>query len=219
MFEANPAACPAESTVGHATVHTPLLPVPLEGPAIFVSHGGEAFPNLVIVLQGYGVTVDLVGNTYIKKGITSTTFKTVPDAPVSSFEVTLPEGKYSALAANGNLCGQKLTMPTELVAQNDAEIKQNTQIAVTGCPNSISISAHKVKGKTTTIQVSVPAAGKLSAAGKGLSKASKTASGRETVSLVLNEKKAGKLKTNIKLTFTPSKGAKQTKTVTVRFKK
>ena len=110
-------------------------------------------------------------------------------------------------------------MPTEFVGQNGAVIHQSTPISVSGCPNSISISAHKVKGKTTTIQVSVPAAGKLSAAGKGLSKASKTASGRETVSLVLNEKKAGKLKTNIKLTFTPSKGAKQTKTVTVRFKK
>jgi len=220
QFEANPAACPSASKIGYAVVHTPLIPVPLEGPAIFVSHGGEAFPSLTMVLQGYGITIDLVGTTFISKsGITSTTFKTVPDQPFTSFQLTLPEGKYSALAANGNLCGQKLTMPTELVAQNGAEIKQNTQIAVTGCPNSISISSHKVKGKTTTIQVSVPAAGKLTATGKGLSKASKTASGRETVSLVLNQKKGGKLKTNIKLTFTPSKGAKQTKTVTVRFKK
>jgi len=219
VFDENPASCPAPSVIGHALVHTPLLPVPLEGPVYFVSNGGEAFPNLEMVLQGDGVTVDLIGDTLIKNGVTSTTFKAVPDDPFNTFEINLPEGPYSALAANGNLCGQKLTMPTELVAQNGAEIKQNTQIAVTGCPNSISISSHKVKGKTTTIQVSVPAAGKLTATGKGLSKASKTASGRETVSLVLNQKKGGKLKTNIKLTFTPSKGAKQTKTVTVRFKK
>jgi hypothetical protein len=32
----------------------------LEGPAYFVANGGEAFPNLVVVLQGYGATVDLV---------------------------------------------------------------------------------------------------------------------------------------------------------------
>jgi hypothetical protein len=77
QFEANPANCPSESKIGYAVVHTPLLPVPLEGPAIFVSHGGEAFPSLTMVLQGYGVTVDLVGTTFIsKKGITSTTFKT-----------------------------------------------------------------------------------------------------------------------------------------------
>jgi hypothetical protein len=77
----------------------------LEGPAIFVSHGGEAFPSLTIVLQGDGVTVDLVGATFINKaGVTSTTFKTVPDAPFSTFELTLPQGPYSALAANENLC-------------------------------------------------------------------------------------------------------------------
>jgi hypothetical protein len=110
VFEANPAACPSASDIGHAVVHTPLLPVPLEGPAIFVSHGGEAFPSLEIVLQGYGVTIDLVGQTYISKsGITSTTFHTVPDQPFSSFELTLPEGPYSALAANGNLCALTTT--------------------------------------------------------------------------------------------------------------
>jgi len=65
QFESNPAGCPAESVIGHVVVHTQVLPVPLEGPAYFVSHGGEAFPSLIIVLQGYGVTVDLVGTTFI----------------------------------------------------------------------------------------------------------------------------------------------------------
>jgi uncharacterized repeat protein (TIGR01451 family) len=105
QFDSNPAGCPAASRIGHAIAHTPILPVPLEGPAYFVSNGGEAFPNLIMVLQGDGVTIDLVGDTFIsKKGITSSTFKTVPDQPVESFELTLPEGPYSALAANGNLC-------------------------------------------------------------------------------------------------------------------
>jgi hypothetical protein len=140
VFEANPAGCRPESIVGHATVHTPILPVPLVGPAYFVSHGGEAFPSLIVVLQGYGVTVDLVGSTFINKaGITSTTFETVPDTPFSTFELTLPQGKFSALGANlpakanGNLCGQKLQMPTEFVAQNGAEIHESTKIAVQGC--------------------------------------------------------------------------------------
>jgi hypothetical protein len=105
QFEANPAGCPAASIVGHARATTPLLPVPVEGPAYFVSHGGEAFPSLILVLQGYGVTVELVGTTFISKaGITSSTFKTVPDVPVGSFELTLPQGRFSALTANGNLC-------------------------------------------------------------------------------------------------------------------
>jgi hypothetical protein len=140
QFESNPAGCPPASFIGHAVVHTPLLPVPLTGPAIFVSHGGEAFPSLVIVLQGYGVTVDLVGTTFISKaGITSTTFKTVPDVPFSSFELTLPQGKFSALAANlpakanGSFCGQKLVMPVEFIAQNGAVLHQSTPVSVSGC--------------------------------------------------------------------------------------
>lgn len=84
-FESNPAGCPAASKIGYAMVHTPILPAPLTGPAIFVSHGGEAFPSLTMVLQGDGVTIDLVGTTFISKaGVTSTTFKTVPDTPFST---------------------------------------------------------------------------------------------------------------------------------------
>ncbi len=125
-FEANPAACPGSSLIGVAKASTPELPVPLIGPAYFVSHGGAAFPDLEIVLEGYGVRVDLTAATFIsKKGITSSTFKTVPDAPVNSFELYLPEGRYSALTANGNLCKQagKLKMPTLFTAQDGAQFK------------------------------------------------------------------------------------------------
>jgi hypothetical protein len=145
-FEADPANCPAASIVGIVKASTPLLPVGLTGPVYFVSHGGEAFPSLIVVLQGDGVRVDLMGSTFISKaGITSSTFKTVPDVPVSTFELYLPEGKYSALAANGNLCTSKLTMPTAFVAQNGAEIHETTKISVTGCPKPK--QAHKKKRK------------------------------------------------------------------------
>jgi hypothetical protein len=143
-FNANPAGCPPDSKVGFAKASTPILPVELEGPAYFVSHGGEEFPSLIIVLQGDGVTADLIGTTFINKaGITSSTFKSVPDVPVGSFELTLPQGKYSALAANGNLCAVKggLKMPTLFVAQNGAEVRQTTPIGVSGCAKT----KHKAK--------------------------------------------------------------------------
>lgn len=133
-FSANPAACPQAARVGQATAITPILPVPLSGPAYFVSHGGAKFPELIIVLQGYGVTIDLHGETFInKQGITSSTFHTVPDQPVTSFELTLPQGPYSALAANGDLCKAKLAMPTAFTAQNGLVVRRSTKIAVTGC--------------------------------------------------------------------------------------
>ena len=145
-FEANPASCPGDSRVGSATAITPVLPVTLTGPAYFVSYGGAKFPELVVVLQGYGVTVYLHGETFISKaGITSSTFRKVPDVPITSFELQLPEGPYSALAANGNLCTTKLAMPTAFTGQNGAVIKQSTPISVSGCTKHKTTNTKKSK--------------------------------------------------------------------------
>jgi hypothetical protein len=146
VFDANPASCPVGSAIGIAKAITPILPVPLTGPVYFVSHGGEAFPSLIVVLQGYGVRVDLTAATFIsKQGITSSTFRSIPDVPVNSFELYLPEGKSSALAANGNLCTQKLLMPTLFRAQDGAQFKQSTKIAVTDCPKAKKAAKKKAK--------------------------------------------------------------------------
>ena len=86
------------------------------------------------MLQGEGITLILDGNTMIKKGITSSTFKTIPDAPISSFELKLHDGpvlRYSATNLpekdHYSLCGQTLSMPTAITAQNGAVIKQTTK--------------------------------------------------------------------------------------------
>jgi hypothetical protein len=155
VFEANPASCPTGSVVGIARASTPVLPVGLSGPAYFVSHGGEAFPDLVVVLQGDGVRDDLVGSTFISKAnITSSTFKSVPDIPVSTFELYLPEGPDSALAANGNLCKSSLKMPTTFVGQNGAEIYRSTSIAVSGCAKAKSTKKGRAASRATRLRLS-----------------------------------------------------------------
>lgn len=158
QYASDPAGCPAASRVGYAVAHTPLLPVALSGPVIFVSHGGAAFPELDVVLQGDGVTVDLTSHTNISKGITSSSFNTLPDVPVNAFELTLPQGPDAALAAESNLCyrtvtkrvrkrvhgrttynvkkvrkRRRLIMPTVITGQNGAQIKKSTTINVVGC--------------------------------------------------------------------------------------
>ena len=136
-FESNPAACPPGSLVGVARSSMPLMSSIFTGPAYFVSYGGAKFPELVIVLQAEGVTVDLHGETFINDaGVTSSTFASIPDVPVNYFEMILPAGPYSALAANGNLCRGRLTMPNEFAGYNGAVLKRSTQIAVTGCPRA-----------------------------------------------------------------------------------
>jgi hypothetical protein len=140
VFEADPATCPAVSVVGRVSVVTPLFGNPLTGPAYLVSHGGAAFPDLEIVLEGEGIELELDGQTSIKHGVTSSTFKVLPDAPISTFDLVLQNGPHSLLATNlpaktkGELCTQTLSMPTAITGQNGAVIKQSTKIAAFGCP-------------------------------------------------------------------------------------
>jgi hypothetical protein len=138
-FEADPAHCGVGSNIGFGVAHTPVLKKPLVGPAYLVSHGSAAFPDVEFVLQGEGIQVVLDGKTDIKHGITYSRFEAVPDAPVETFEAVFPAGPHSALTANVperehfNLCKAPLLMPTEIIGQNGAVIKQTTKIALTGC--------------------------------------------------------------------------------------
>lgn len=159
-FEANPAACQPDSRVGTAIATTPILPESLKGPAYFVSHAGLKFPELIIVLQGYeGVKLDLHGETFIsKQGVTSSTFRAVPDAPVGKFEINLPQGTDSALAANTNLC--KLTRT--ILKKKKTTIKINghkksvTRKIKEKVPGSLTIPTAFTAQNGTTIHTTTP---------------------------------------------------------------
>jgi hypothetical protein len=165
-FAVSPYDCPPGSKVGGARANTPLLPGKLTGPAYLVSHAGLAFPDLDLVMEADGVHIILVGHTKITKGITTTFFEKVPDAPVTSITVTLPTGPNSALAANGSLCTKPLVMPTTITAQGGKVFKQTTKIKVPGCP--VQITGEKVVGDTAYLTVKTGAAGRLSGSGPGL---------------------------------------------------
>jgi len=150
VFDANSAACPQASLVGSAVVHTPILSTTLAGPAYLVSKdraststAGEsaaekeeaAFPDLVLVLQGQGVRIDLTGALFVSaKNITSVAFRSLPDVPIRRLDLILSEGSSSIFAASSGLCTKKpLTMFTAITAQNGARVKPTVKVAVEGC--------------------------------------------------------------------------------------
>jgi hypothetical protein len=165
-FAANPGGCPAESLVGNATVRTPVLPVPLSGPAYLVAVGGANFPDLDLVLEGDGVRVILVSNTAIHNGITTSTFGALPDVPFSTFALTLPPGPHSALAAYGNLCATPLMLPMSVTAQSGAQLHLNPRIAVTGC--GVRIVRRRRHGRFIFLTLQTYAPGRVAVSGHGV---------------------------------------------------
>ncbi len=170
-FAANPRSCPPESLVGSVTARTPVLPGTLSGPAYLVARGGANFPDLYLILEGAGVRVILVGNTAIKNGITTSTFASIPDVPVSSFALTLPVGSHSALSSFGNLCSKPLIMPTTITAQNGAQIKQSTRISVLGC--GVRIVRRRRAGRYVLLTIQTFAPGRVLASGRNLNRVTK----------------------------------------------
>ena len=204
-FEANPYSCPSGSFVGGVSAKTPLLPGTLKGPAILVSHGGEAFPDLDLLLEGSGVRVILVGHTKITKKITTTNFSENPDLPVSQITVNLPIGSHSAVTNNGELCPKPLVMPTTITGWNGSTVKQNTIVKVTGC--GVRIVGSKIVGNTAYVTVQTFAAGRISGSGKHLKTVYKRLSGPKK-SVTLKVPLSGgrrPLKVRVRVGFVPSK--------------
>jgi hypothetical protein len=217
-FAADPGTCPSGSRVGGATVNTPVLPGTLAGPAYIVSHGGAAFPDLDLVLNGDGVRVVLVGNTNITGAVTTSSFVSLPDVPISSFSLNLPIGKSSALTGNGNLCASALVMPTTITAQSGATLTQNTKLTVSGCGPRVLKS--KLSGHTAVLTLAVPSAGRVSGSGSNLKRVTKHVSKASTITLKVPLSKAGlrslsrhkRLKVSVRVGFIPSPKAPTSKT-------
>ncbi len=219
-YAANPFACPPGSKVGSATVSTPVLPDQLKGPAYLVSHGGASFPDLDLLLEGDGVRVILNGTTQIKNGITTSTFGSIPDVPVTSFVLDLPQGANSALAVNGKeFCTQTLTMPTTITAQSGKVIKQETNVGVAGCTGGKGKTRFKILSKRIVrnklvVRVQTFAPGRISIKSRYLHTTFKRVAkaGKFTIKAPLSRKgikgqRAHKLKFKARVGFLPKNKA------------
>ncbi len=220
-YAANPFACPPGAKVGTATVSTPVLPDHLTGPAYLVSHGGAAFPDLDLLLEGDGVRVILNGNTQIKNGVTTSTFGSIPDVPVTSFVLDLPQGANSALtvAGSSSFCTQTLTMPTTITAQSGKVIKQETNVGVAGCTGGkgktrFKILSKKIVRNKLVVRVQTFAPGRISIKSRFLRTTFKRVgkAGKFTIKAPLSHKgvkaqRARKLKFKARVGFLPKNKA------------
>jgi hypothetical protein len=102
--------CPAKSIYGHARATTPLLSEPLSGPVYLRTGYGTRLPEMVAALNAQEINVDVVGeiDSVHQKGsevaLLRNTFKAVPDAPVTRFELELEGGKKGLLVNSRNVC-------------------------------------------------------------------------------------------------------------------
>jgi hypothetical protein len=108
--------CPAGSIYGYAKAVTPLLDKPLEGP-VYLRSSSHPLPDLVIDLNGQ-IHIALVGRVDSVNGGTRNSFEAVPDAPVSSFSLSLQAGKKGLLVNSTDICQGTHRATAIFTAQN-----------------------------------------------------------------------------------------------------
>jgi hypothetical protein len=125
--------CPKRSVYGHATAVSPLLGKPLKGP-VYLRSSNNPLPDLVVRLRGQ-VEIVLVGRIDSFKGGIRTTFRRVPDVPVSKFTMILPGGKRGLLVASRNLCKGDVKAIVRLKGQNGKKANKRQKLR-TPCGNA-----------------------------------------------------------------------------------
>jgi hypothetical protein len=122
-----PRSLPAGSTVGTATVDTPLSTQPLTGQVVTTSGNGIQIvfaPPFQITLAG---TTSLTANGF------QTTIANMPDVPLSSVTVALNGGSGSLLENGYTLCSGQPQLRGNFTGQNGLTASASVPLAVSGC--------------------------------------------------------------------------------------
>jgi hypothetical protein len=119
-------ACPKRSTYGRARAVTPLLDKPLTG-RVYLRASSSGLPDLVAHLEGQ-VGFDVVGRVDSVHGAIRTTFRRLPDVPLTKFTMTVPGGKHGLLIASRSLCQGPVKGTLTLKGQNKKKLKRRTTL-------------------------------------------------------------------------------------------
>ncbi|HET6505304.1 MAG TPA: hypothetical protein VFG42_00830, partial [Baekduia sp.] len=183
-------ACPEGSIVGQATVRTPALHEALTGPVYFVEATRttttgkvrKTFPNLWLKLEGEGVSLDLwAGSTVDDAGHLVSTFDNIPDAPVSSFQMTLAGGAHGILVGNENICAAADDSVAAFTGQTGKVVKSKGLMSLADC--SLSVAKTTTSSRSITLRLAGLGAGKVKLSGSGVTAVSRTIASAHGASL------------------------------------
>ena len=211
--------CPKASIVGTATATTPILDEPLSGPVYFVKNirkdpksGREirTLPKLVIPLVGQnGVKLTLTGTSNVEDEQLVTTFDNVPDAPVSSFKLSIIGGKGGILTVSGaDICKATQIADQQIDGQNNKNADTDIYIQTPSC--LLKVISKKVGKTTVAVKVGGLGAGKVTITGRGIKKTTKIIT-KSTVATITARRTKG-TSGKVTVSFDPTGSAKARKT-------
>ena len=115
--------CAGRQAMGSASVQTPLLDQPLQGPAYAVSGYGK-LPRLVFILGGQVTLMPQAESFSVNNGHLKTIVPVVPDAPVGHFRLTLLGGSKDYLVNSYDLCKSAGKVVVDYQSQNGKSLTQ-----------------------------------------------------------------------------------------------
>lgn len=149
--------CPADSIIGRASAKS-VLKDELSGPIYFVqgtrkTASGrvvETLPKLWIPLSGGGVTIDVNADSHVSQRKLVSTFKDLPDAPITEFKLRINSGRNGILTVppskDGGTCQRDRNVYMQLTGHNGAVKTVRTKAKVAGCK----AKSKKKSGKKAT---------------------------------------------------------------------
>jgi hypothetical protein len=152
--------CPERSRVATATAVSPLISRPLTGPTYLVRVPTGGLPRLGVMLRGE-VALNLDGIVTIRNGLVVTTFATIPDLALSSFELAFRGGPEGVLTTVGDLCAAP-PLTASFTGQNGKTQSRTPRLIPLGCtaPRSTASLRFRRGRGALTVTAKVPRGGK-----------------------------------------------------------
>jgi hypothetical protein len=151
------AACPDASRIGTATIASPLLATPVQGPVFEILHTGQ-LPGVGVEFGGVLPFV-LGGNAGLTSGRLQNVFTGLPDVPLTSFELAIDGGPHGLLQSNRDICtGPAPTVDGAFAAQSGALVTRTAAVTLVGCPAAkphAKVSARGFRGAHPRLQLTL----------------------------------------------------------------